>query len=214
MSRRTATCLVALVLLLLLAKGGRAEEEPAKPGDEAMKEALAPYAAMADFVGSERLSEAELKSVLAHIDSSRKVYDGKGRDSPRSRFDAHLAKTGRYDFSLVAKMREVQTWAKAKKLDARTWLRWTIRAQLLWTRAELAKGLDEFRKNVEKLEKDAADLRIEEIRQAAKEGRWILTLTEKTIAMIPAPTEEEKKALEKHAKAFQAALARFAGRGG
>ena len=213
MTQHTASSLAALALLSLIASGGRAEEDRAKSSDEAMKKALAPYAGMVDFVGSERLSEAKLKSVLAHIDSYRKVYDCKGRDSPRSRFDAHLEKTGRYDFSLVAKMRENRAWAKTRKLDAKAWLRQTLRAQLLWTRAELAKGLDEFRKNVEKLEKDAAELKFDDLKQAAAEGRWILTLTEKTIALVPAPTEEEKKALEKHAKAVQAALARFTGSG-
>ena len=194
--------------LAFLAVVGLADEERPKTKDELSKEALAPYKGMVEFVGSARITDTGLKSAIAHNESFQRTLRGKtgDRKSPAARLTAHFEKTGRYDFSLLLKAPEIKAWAREKKLDAKVWMRQLQRAQLLQTRLDLQDGLEEHRKRVEKLEKDAAAFEFDDLREAAEEARWILTLIDKTIELIPAPNATEKKALEKHANALRLAL--------
>ena len=205
---------VSLALLLLPVDGVRAgedEESEAKSREEEVRVQkelaqgkLRIYAGTDRFVGDERLSDAETKSVIDHYPSFAEVWRGEGADTLGSRVYAHLRKTGRYDPSIVLDMKEYKAWAGDRGLDGRAWLRRAFRAELLIARAGLEEGLEEFRKQVEELEDLRSAIENEELEKLADEARSILTIREETIAAIPAPTEEEKKALEKHEKALEA----------
>jgi uncharacterized protein with GYD domain len=195
-----------MILLFLFAAAGLHTEVGAAPPEGASqgtaaalaKEALAFYAGMVKFVGKTRLTEAGAKSVVDHSASFRAVFRGGGGETPQSRLRAHYEKTGEYDFSALPRMPEVKRWAAASGLDDKAWLRRACRAELLQMRAGQAQGLDEYRKALAESEKLLALLDDPELRKLVVDVRRLIQVAEKMLALIPGPTDDEKKVLEKY----------------
>jgi len=213
MSRSLSTL---AILLILVGAGARADddedaarkerEERSRVARKEAKESIAIFTGTVKIVGDERLSAAEAKRVIEHYPSFATVYRGEGEDTPRSRLAAHLEKTGRYEPSLVLGMEEFQAWADRKGLDGSAWFRRASRAELLLARARMLDGLEELQIEVGGWEDLAMEREDEAYEWMAKHMRFLLTLREKQIALIPPPTDEEKTVLEKHAQALEAVL--------
>lgn len=212
--------LVSLFLLLPLA-AVRAQDVPVEePGEEAgadegksmedlMAQTRAMFTAMIDFVGDERLSEEEMKTVVAHAKAMDELYDEDGEDGEddelQKKLDARYEKTGKYDLQIVLDDPQYKKLVADLDVDGKQFLKLFLRATLLETRSEMKaqlaeqeKSLPEQRKQAEQMREQFGDEAADQMLKMLDEAEKALSTWKTLIEKIPEANDEEKAAFEKH----------------
>lgn len=203
---------LSLFLLLPLASVRAQENPPEGPGqdagesmEETMAQMKAMFTAMIDFVGDERLSEEEMKTVVEHAKAMDELYDDEADDELQKKLDLHYEKTGKYDLRIVLDDARFKELVAELDIDGRRFLKLFLRATLLETRTgmkqqieEQEKSLPEQRKQAEEMRPQLGDEAADQMLKTLDEAAKAIATWKELLAKIPEATDEEKAAFEKH----------------
>ena len=188
-----------------------AEQDPTAAMAESMKVMTAMASGMAKFIGSTRLSEANVKSLLEHGKSFEDAGKNQaGADEIERALEAKFKKTGVYDFALLFELAPVKAWAKKTGVEPRAFVQAYLRFQALSMRENLLEYAKEMRANTPKqlaeLEKARTLMGEEAYKMAKKAVEMQVEMTkhmETAAKTVPAETADEKKLLAKHGAALK-----------
>jgi len=185
-------CVIAAICAApVWAQGGEVADEQEK--------LVAWTKAIAEFVGKERFSEADLKSFLEHYDSFNEFGDDEDEDQ--------YFKDGKYRIDLMLEDEDYVKWAEARGLDRTKWLKKALRITAVVMKRQSAGQFDQYLKMVEQqladLEKQRAELGDEmynQMKQAFEAGAAVTRKMQEAFRQLPDASDEEAKLLEKYKK--------------
>jgi hypothetical protein len=203
------------VLVAALALAARAGDDPGSEGAPAaahdQKRVDALFLGMNRFVGDTKLDEKGVLSVLKHWESFDAI-GGKGEDDlMRKAIEATYEKTGAYDFGVLLRHPEVRKWVAKTGVDAKTWIRQSMRASMLIMRADLLRNVTKAKEQAKRQFAELETMKVHlgeekytQIRQRLERSLAAANGLGKAAKTIPEPELHERTLLEEYGKKLRA----------